>query len=332
MIRVFGSSPCFAGTRHRLSHRAWRSKQKWLEGHPGRHEEWFYVPYGMALQKRFFDHFLKGEQNGWDKEPRVWLNLRRPFSREFELRKEDAWPLEGTRWTKLFLDAANGSLDWRAPAHEGAATFAAQTAGVTWMSPPLERETEITGPMALKLYVSSSTLMPTCSSPCRRSRRTAARSNSRAPSIRTRRWRRAGCARLTASSTRCGRCPIGPTTRTTDKRPLTPGQVYELDVEVWPMCIVLPAGFRIAVNIAGRDFERPGTDDPKLPFPARGSGPWMHDDRYDRPPDIFGGNTTLHTGSGREAYLLLPVIPADRPGVRTTKPVRHNGNDGHIAR
>src|SRR6202048_5434062 len=123
------------------------SKQKWLEGHPGRHEEWFYVPYGMALQKRFFDHFLKGEQNGWDKEPRVWLNLRRPFSREFELRKEDAWPLEGTRWTKLFLDAENGSLDWRAPAREGAATFAAQSAGITWMSPPLERETEITGPM-----------------------------------------------------------------------------------------------------------------------------------------------------------------------------------------
>ena len=39
------------------------------------------------------------------------------------------------------------------------------------------------------------------------------------------------------------------------------------------MCIVLPAGFRIAVNIAGRDFERQGPDDPKLPFPARGSGP-----------------------------------------------------------
>jgi uncharacterized protein len=117
-----------------------------------------------------------------------------------------------------------------------------------------------------------------------------------------------------------------------DKRPLTPGQVYELDVEVWPMCIVLPAGFRIALNIAGRDFERPGTDDPKLPFPARGSGPWMHNDQYDRPTDIFAGNTTLHTGSGREAYLLLPVIPADRPGVRTTKPVKHNGNDGQIAR
>ncbi|MBV8743838.1 MAG: CocE/NonD family hydrolase, partial [Xanthobacteraceae bacterium] len=36
------------------------SKHRWLEGHPGRHEEWFYLPYGMALQKRFFDYFLKG--------------------------------------------------------------------------------------------------------------------------------------------------------------------------------------------------------------------------------------------------------------------------------
>ena len=105
-----------------------------------------------------------------------------------------------------------------------------------------------------------------------------------------------------------------------DKQPLTPGQIYELDVEIWPMCIVLPAGFRLAVNIAGRDFERPGNDDSKSPFPARGSGPWLHNDRYDRPADIFAGNTTLHTGHGREAYLLLPVIPADRPGVRASTP------------
>ena len=51
------------------------SSQKWLEGHPGRHEEWFYLEYGMNLQRRFFDHFLKGEENGWDSEPRVWLQI-----------------------------------------------------------------------------------------------------------------------------------------------------------------------------------------------------------------------------------------------------------------
>ena len=37
------------------------------------------------LQKRFFDYYLKGEQNGWEKEPRVWLNIRRPFTDEVEL-------------------------------------------------------------------------------------------------------------------------------------------------------------------------------------------------------------------------------------------------------
>jgi uncharacterized protein len=69
------------------------SRQKWLEVHAGRHEEWFYLPYGMELQRRFLDHFLKGEDNGWDREPRVHLNIRRPFSDEFGLRKEHGWPL-----------------------------------------------------------------------------------------------------------------------------------------------------------------------------------------------------------------------------------------------
>ncbi len=31
-----------------------------------------------TLQKKFFDYFLKGEKNGWDKQPRVQLNVRHP--------------------------------------------------------------------------------------------------------------------------------------------------------------------------------------------------------------------------------------------------------------
>ena len=82
------------------------SPEKWLEGHPGRHEEWFYLDYGMQLQKRFLDFYLKGEKNGWGEEPRVILNLRRPFSKEFEIRKENEWPLARTQWTKLHLNAS----------------------------------------------------------------------------------------------------------------------------------------------------------------------------------------------------------------------------------
>ena len=304
------------------------SKQKWLEGHPGRHEEWFYLPFGMALQKRFFDYYLKGEQNGWDKEPRVWLNLRRPFRKEFQLRKENEWPLAGTRWTKLFLDAKAGSLDWRAPGAEGAASFAALGDGVKWMSPPLEHETEITGPMALKLYVSSSTpdadLFVTVQafSPDGREVEFQGTVDPHTPLAQG--WLRASHRKLDPKKSR----PYRPYHTHDDKQPLVPGQVYELDVEIWPMCIVLPAGFRIAVNITGKDFERPGADSNPA-FRSRGSGPWLHDDRYDRPAEIFGGHTTLHTGPKREAFLLLPIVPTDRSGVQVL--ATHDGKNWDIA-
>jgi predicted acyl esterase len=93
-----------------------------------------------------------------------------------------------------------------------------------------------------------------------------------------------------------------------DKQPLLPGEVYEVDVEIWPTSIMLPKGFRLAVDIRGRDFER-SDKDANPAFRSRGSGPWIHDDKIDRPKEIFGGDTTLHTGPGQEAFLLLPVIP-----------------------
>ncbi len=42
------------------------SKHKWLEAHGIEHWTHFYTDYGVKLQKRFFDYFLKGEDNGWD--------------------------------------------------------------------------------------------------------------------------------------------------------------------------------------------------------------------------------------------------------------------------
>ena len=88
------------------------------------------------------------------------------------------------------------------------------------------------------------------------------------------------------------------------------------------MCIVLPAGFRIAVNITGKDLERPGGDSNPA-FRSRGSGPWLHDDRYDRPAEIFGGQTTLHTGPKRGSFLLLPIVPTDRSAVQVV--ASHDG-------
>ena len=56
----------------------------------------------MALQKRFFGHFLKGADTGWRKQPPVYLNVRR-VDDTFEQRAEQQWPLARTQWTKFHL-------------------------------------------------------------------------------------------------------------------------------------------------------------------------------------------------------------------------------------
>ena len=76
---------------------------KWLEAHGDSHWSLFSSGYGVALQKRFFDYFLKGIANGWDQQPRVQLNIRHPGER-FVLRHENEWPLARTQWTKFYLD------------------------------------------------------------------------------------------------------------------------------------------------------------------------------------------------------------------------------------
>ena len=47
------------------------SRDKWLEAHGGAHWEGFYTRDGERLQKRFFGHFLKGEDTGW-RSSRAW--------------------------------------------------------------------------------------------------------------------------------------------------------------------------------------------------------------------------------------------------------------------
>ena len=290
------------------------SEEKWLEGHPGRHEEWFYLEYGMELQKRFFDYYLKGEQNGWDKEPRVWLNIRRPFTDEVELRKEHEWPLKGTKWTKLYLHAGGkGKLDPNPPKAKRSRTFRALTRGITLRTAPLKEETEITGPMAAKLFISSSTvdadLFVTVQAFSPQNREVYFQGTVDPKTPLAQGWLRASHRKLDEELSE----PWRPYHTHDDKQPLTPERIYELDVEIWPQCIVLPKGFQLSINIAGQDYDRPGPAVAAY-VPSRGSGPFLHDHPVDRCKEVFGGRTTLHSGPNHASYLLVPIIPKRRPG------------------
>jgi predicted acyl esterase len=98
-----------------------------------------------------------------------------------------------------------------------------------------------------------------------------------------------------------------------EKQPLRPGEIVELDVEIWPTSIVIPAGYRIGLTVRGKDYEHQGLSGGRLSNfknELKGCGPFLHDDPRDRPDEIFGRKTTLHAGADRPSYLLLPIIPA----------------------
>ncbi len=286
------------------------SQQKWLEVHGESHWSLFSAGYGLALQKRFFDYFLKGVQNGWDKQPRVQLNIRHP-GETFLLRMEDEWPLARTRWTKLYLDPATTALSREPVKQAGTIEYDALGHGVT-VAMTIERETEITGPIAAKLFVSSSTkdadlfLILRVFDPQGKELTFFGSTDPNTPIANG--WLRASHRRLDPARSEPWQ-PFHPHDRV---EPLTPGEVYECDVEILPTCIVLPAGWRLALTVRGKDYEYDGELSEfgkTFYYGTRGTGGMTHGDPVNRPRDIFGGTVTLHAGGGRDSHLLLPIIP-----------------------
>ncbi len=139
---------------------------------------------------RWFDHWLKGTDNGVMRDPpvHVFVMGRNKWSAEQD------WPLPQTRWTKYYLHSGghanstggDGLLNTSPPGAPGDAAFdtyiydpanptrspftgghledgaadtraSASGAGVlVYTTPPLEEEVEVTGPITAKLYAATS--------------------------------------------------------------------------------------------------------------------------------------------------------------------------------
>ena len=144
-----------------------------------------------ALQARWFAHWLKGEDTGFMKEPPVRIFVMG----ENRWRSEQEWPLARTRYTKYYLQSGghantargDGRLDTRAPGSTAGtdtytydprdpvptrggnllpprlgpgpvdqAPLAAREDVLVFATEPLERDTEVTGPITVTLYAASS--------------------------------------------------------------------------------------------------------------------------------------------------------------------------------
>lgn len=284
------------------------SSQKWLEMHGLEHWTEFYTDYGIDLQRRFFDHFLKNEDNGWDKEPPLLLQIRHVDG--YKQRKEGQWPLERTQWTQFHLDTKKRLITPDVIGTPDTASFHALKEELVFETEPFTKETEITGPVAAKLFVSSTTsdadllLTLRLFDPEDREVLFVGAVDPNVPL--TQGWLRASRRKLDPSKS----LPWRPFHSHDEAEPLEPGVVYALDIEIWPTCIVVPQGYRLKLTVSGHDFDH-GLPEPMPQIygvSQRGSSVMLHDEPTDRPSDIYGGITTVHTGEGHNSYLLLPVI------------------------
>ncbi len=280
------------------------SRQKWLQVHGGNHRDAFYSREGQALQKEFFDHFLKGEDNGWNTRPPVMLKIRHP-GEVFEDRTENEWPIARTVWTKLYLDPKGLMFSPFPLPIPSQASYEALGNGLTFTSKPFEKETEITGPVKLHLWVSSSTedmdIFATLQLFAPDGREVTWEGASEPAVPLTQGWLRVSHRKLDPYLS----TPWRPYHTHDEIRKLTPGQVREVQVELWPTCIVVPESYTIALKLQGKDFSR--SEQGGI---LTGSGIFLHNDSEDRPPSVFGGMNIVYGGGEYGSTLQIPVVPS----------------------
>lgn len=137
--------------------RGWReirSKEKWLRIH--NNMEWpdYNEEASRNDLRRFFDHYLKGEDNGWQETPRVRYAVLDLAGNDRVNVPATGFPPEGVRSVRYFLDGASRSLTIQAPASASAASYDAvsERHGVSFIL-RFDAETELAGYPKVRLWV-----------------------------------------------------------------------------------------------------------------------------------------------------------------------------------
>ena len=289
------------------------SRYKKLRIQTGSHVHPFYTVEARQDQKRFFDYWLKGIENGIMDEPPVKLAIRHGADK-FEWRHEREWPLARTQWTKLYFNLAAGALAKEMPGTPASRTYAASSLGTMGSTSAsssqvmgggikpgmglsletalLTENLEITGPLAASFWVSSSSedmdLFLTLRNIDAQGNDIMETGQQGTPVPVAKGWLRVSHRELDDKLS----LPYRPYHKHTRRLFLKPGEIVKVDVEIWPTSMVFKKGHRIRLDIQPRD--------------GLGSQGYMH---YHA--DYNTGTNTIYSGGEHDSYLLLPVIPAE---------------------
>jgi len=273
------------------------SAHKWLYTHRGGKWAVYYSDEALTFQQRFFDCFLKGEENGMRDVPPVRLEVREEGEAVHEVREEAAWPLPRTRWTQLYLHADGSLRDQPAPdAGEVGFDTRGGRASFTWQVPD---DIELTGPMKLRLHVEVRGAVDVYLFAAARKlldgeEVTFEGSYGFPFDTVTKGWLKASHRRLDEGRSEPWR-PVHPHDVS---EPLAPRQVVPAEIELLPSSTRFRRGEVLRLDVQGRWFF------PRDPF--RGQFPAAYEPS---PP----GTAVLHCGGAYDAHLLAPVIATANP-------------------
>lgn len=263
--------------------RAAASEHKWLVVHVGSHIDPYYADWAKDLQLRFLRRFLHDDQTAMDGVAPVRLAIRR--GHDVEWRDEQHWPIPRTDWRPLYLDQA--ALRWDLPAAAGTTPYPAD------FDLTATRRLEITGPLALRLWVSHTE--PDLDVFVQLEQYDT--DGTRIPGIGPAGvatpvpmgvgWLRASHRALDPART----LPYRPWHTHDQPEPLQPGVPTLLEIEIWPTSLTLEPGQRLRLRVRA--------DDDNM-------GPLAHNHPGDR---VTGQGATIHWGGEHASHLYVPVIP-----------------------
>ena len=237
---------------------------------------------------RWYDHWLKGMDTRVMEGPPIQLYIHGDDT----WRSEHEWPLKRTQWREFYLGGpAGGQVGTLSEVAGTERTRCiefdpATTAGflgeprLAYLTEPMTKAIELTGPMALYLQAASSAtdtdwlVLVADEAPDGKARELC------------KGWLRASHRKIDPARS----APARPYHPHLVAEPLQPGTVYEFPIEIWPICNVFKPGHRLRIEIANADSIITSSGRPHVSIRAKATN-------------------TIHEGGSKPSRLVVPLIP-----------------------
>ena len=271
------------------------SEYKWLYTHGRAKWEQYYSDEGLRYQEKFFDYFLKGIENGMLNTPRVRIEVRE--TREsYAVRHENEWPIARTDYKKLYLNTENGTLNFDKVGQEGKVSYESAEGHVEF-DLAFEEDTELTGYMKLKLWVSAEETDDMDLIVGIRKFNTegdevyfyGTAMSAYVKGIVARGWLRVSQREMDEEKS----TPWQPFLKHKGEQKLRPGEIVPVEIEILPSSTLFRKGETLRLVVQGKDLIQ--------------AAPWG---RLGYRRLANKGVHSIYAGGEYDSYLLIPVVPA----------------------